>query len=236
MPVALVTGASRGLGKQITYSLAENGYSVIVNHLALEKEASAIVNDIGNDSVAIKADVRYTKQVNGIARQIEDKFGRLDVIINNAGTAKDNLLLKQTEQEWDETISTNLKGCFNIIGILAPVMIKSGGGHIINISSYSGIRGKAGQPAYSASKAALFGLTYSAARELAEYNIRVNAVIPGYMMTEMGIKAFKAMEIAKENSIMKKLSDPEEIAGFIVYLLSTKNITGQVFSLDSRII
>lgn len=236
MPVALVTGASRGLGKQITYFLAKNRYSVIVNHLSSDKEASTIINDIGNDSIAIKADVRDTKQVKGMARQIEDKFERLDVIINNAGTAKDNLLLKQTEHEWDETISTNLKGCFNIIRILAPVMIKSGGGHIINISSYSGIKGKAGQPAYSASKAALFGLTYSAARELAEYNIRVNAIIPGYMMTEMGIRAHKAIEIAKENSIMKRLSDPEEIAGFIVYLLSTENITGQVFSLDSRII
>ena len=236
MPVALVTGASRGLGKQITYSLAKRRYSVIVNHLSSEKEASTIVDSIGNDSIAIKADIGDIKQVKGMAEKIEDKFGRLDLIINNAGITKDNLLIKQSEQEWDEIIRTNLKGCFNTIRILAPVMIKSGGGHIINISSFSGIRGKAGQPAYSASKAALLGLTCSAARELAEYNIRVNAIIPGYMMTEMGMKAGKAMETAREKSITKKLSDPEEIAEFIVYLSDTKNIAGQVFSLDSRTI
>jgi NAD(P)-dependent dehydrogenase (short-subunit alcohol dehydrogenase family) len=115
-------------------------------------------------------------------------------------------------------------------------MIESGGGHIINISSYSGLKGKAGQAAYSASKAALFGLTMSAAKELSEYNIRVNAILPGYMMTEMGTGARKASEKAKNDSILKILSQPAEVADFILHLVKTENISGQIFNLDSRII
>lgn len=236
MPVALVTGGSRGLGREIASELAENRYSVVVNYLSSSDEADIVVKKIGTDSFAVKADVRDLQQVKKMADQIENRFGRLNVIINNAGITKDNLLLKQSEKEWDETVSTNLKGCFNIIKILSPIMIKSGGGHIINISSYSGIKGKAGQSAYSASKAAIIGFTFSAAHEFAEYNIKVNALLPGYMTTEMGMNAQKAMEEAKENSMLKKLSKPEDVAKFIIYLLKTENITGQVFSLDSRII
>ncbi|MEW6108611.1 MAG: SDR family NAD(P)-dependent oxidoreductase [Nitrospirota bacterium] len=235
-PVALVTGASRGLGKQIALTLAGRGYSVVVNYLSSRQEAEGLAREIGGGSIAVRTDVSVQEEVFDMSGKIEEIFGRLDVIINNAGIAKDNLLLKQTEPEWDEIIGTNLKGCFNIIKIMSPVMIKSGGGHIINISSYSGLKGKAGQTAYSASKAAILGLTYTAAHELSEYNIRVNAVLPGYMMTDMGTRAHKAMERAKESSITRKLSDPEEVAGFILYLLKTKNISGQVFSLDSRII
>lgn len=236
MPVALVTGASRGLGKQIALALSKSRYSIVINYLTSEKKAVKLLEEMSGDSLAIKADVRDLKQVQEMADQIKDKLGRLDVIINNAGITKDNLLLKQTEEEWDEIISTNLKGCFNIIKTMTPIMIKSGGGQIINVSSYSGIKGNAGQTAYSASKAALLGLTFTASCELAEYNIKVNALLPGYMVTDMGMKAHKAMEMAKENSVIKKLSNPEDVAEFIVYLLKTENITGQVFSLDSRII
>ena len=133
-------------------------------------------------------------------------------------------------------IRTNLKGCFNVISILAPLMISSGGGHIINISSFSGLKGKAGQAAYSASKAAVLGLTRTTARELSEYNIRVNAVAPGYMPTEMGKNAGKAAEIAKEESILKQLAKTGETAEFILFILKTGNVTGQIFSLDSRVI
>jgi len=236
MPVALITGASRGLGKQIALSLSAHGYSVIANYAASEKEAHDLVKTLGNNSIALRADVGDMKQVREMAGKIEKAFGRLDVIINNAGITKDNLLLKQTETEWDSIVGTNLKGCFNVIKTVAPLMIQSGGGHIINISSYSGVKGKAGQSAYSASKAALLGLTFSSARELSGYNIRVNALLPGYMMTEMGMTAQKAAEKAKKESILNTLSQPQEAADFILFLLKTKNITGQVFSLDSRII
>jgi 3-oxoacyl-[acyl-carrier protein] reductase len=236
MPVALITGASKGLGKQIALTLSAYGYSVIVNYIASEKKANALVKRLEYNSVAFRADVGDIKQVRDMAGKIEKAFGRLDVIINNAGIAKDNLLLKQTEPEWDSILRTNLRGCFNVIKTMSPLMIQSGGGHIINISSYSGMKGKAGQAAYSASKAALLGLTLSAARELSEYNIKVNALLPGYMMTDMGMTAQKAVEKAKEESILNTLSQPQEAADFILFLMKTKNITGQVFSLDSRII
>lgn len=236
MPVALITGASRGLGKKTALTLSADGYSVVANYVSSDKEADNLIKAMGNNSVALKADVGDIRQVRTMADKIKKEFGRLDVIINNAGITKDNLLLKQTELEWDSIMTTNLKGCFNVIRALSPLMIQSGGGHIINISSYAGIKGKAGQAAYSASKAAIAGLTVTAARELSEYNIQVNAIMPGYMMTEMGTKARKAAEKAQEESILKKLSQPKEAADFILYLVKTENISGQVFGLDSRII
>ena len=236
MPVALVTGAARGLGKQVALMLSAYGYSVAVNYVSSHKEADNLIKAMGNDSTALKADVGDISEVRAMAEEIKKTFGKLDVIVNNAGISRDNLLLKQTEVEWDNVIRTNLKGCFNVISTLSPLMIQSGGGSIINISSYSGMKGKAGQSAYSASKAAILGLTVSAAQELSEYNIRVNAILPGYMMTEMGRMARKAAEDAEEKSVLKKLSQPKEVADFILYLLATQNISGQVFSLDSRII
>ena len=236
MPVALVTGAARGLGKQVALMLSAYGYSVAVNYVSSHKEADNLIKAMGNDSTALKADVGDISEVRAMAEEIKKTFGKLDVIINNAGISRDNLLLKQTEVEWDNVIRTNLKGCFNVISTLSPLMIQSGGGSIINISSYSGMKGQAGQSAYSASKAAILGLTVSAAQELSEYNIRVNAILPGYMMTEMGRMARKAAEDAEEKSVLKKLSQPKEVADFILYLLATQNISGQIFSLDSRII
>jgi 3-oxoacyl-[acyl-carrier protein] reductase len=234
MRAALVTGASRGLGKQIALALSARGYQVAVNHLSSEKEATDVAEKAGEGSFAVRADVGDIHQVEEMALQIGNRLGRLDAVINNAGITKDNLLLRQSENDWDRIVKTNLKGCFNVIRTMAPLMKKSGGGHILNISSYSGLKGKAGQSAYSASKSALIGLTHTAARELAQYDIRVNVLLPGYMMTEMGANALKAMEKAREDSIAKKLSDPLEVAEFVAYLLGTKNITGQVFSLDSR--
>jgi 3-oxoacyl-[acyl-carrier protein] reductase len=236
MQVALITGASRGLGKQIALALSGDGYSVSANFLSSSNEAADLIKTTGRDSVALRADVGDCRQVRAMAEEIKREFGRLDVIVNNAGIANDHLLLKQTEPEWDSTIRTNLTGCFNVIRTLSPLMIESGGGHIINISSYSGLKGQAGQAAYSASKAALLGLTISAALELSEYNIRVNAVLPGYMMTDMGTAAQKASEKVKEMSILKKLSQPQDVADFILHLVKTKSISGQIFNLDSRII
>ena len=233
---ALITGASRGLGKQIALTLSARGYQVAVNYATSEKEACDVAEKAGGASFAVKADAGDVRQVKEMAIQIEKRFGRLDAVINNAGITKDNLLLRQSEDDWDRVINTNLKGCFNVMKVMAPLMKKSGGGHILNISSYSGVKGKAGQAAYSASKAALIGLSHTVARELAPYGIRVNVLLPGYMMTEMGTGAQRAMEKAQEDSISKDLSDPQEVAEFVAYLLGTTNITGQVFSLDSRII
>ncbi|MDA8105576.1 MAG: SDR family oxidoreductase [Nitrospiraceae bacterium] len=234
MRVALVTGASRGLGREVALVLAGRGHAVFVNYLSAEREAAEVVRKAGSDAVAIKADVADPGQVQAMADRISREAGRLDVIVNNAGITKDNLLLRQSEKEWDLLIRTNLSGCFHVIRSLAPLMVKSGGGHIVNISSRSGLIGKAGQAAYSAAKAALLGVTRTSAAELAPYNIRVNAVLPGYMKTEMGTSAEKSIEAAKEASLLKRLSDTAEVADFIAYLVGTESVTGQVFSLDSR--
>ncbi len=236
MPVALVTGASRGLGKEIALALRKNGYTVFVNHISAAGSDSELSLSSGGNAMDIRADVGDPVQVREMAELIEKEAGGLDVVINNAGITKDALLIRQSEEEWDSVMRTNLKGCFNIIKTMAPLMVKSGGGHIINISSRSGIKGKAGQAAYSASKSALLGLTYTSAAELAAYNIRVNAVMPGFMGTDMGMTAFRAMNVAKGLSLINRLSDPAEVAAMVLAILNTKNITGQVFSFDSRIL
>lgn len=236
MRVAVVTGSSRGLGKEIALTLGKSGYNVAINYLASEKEAMKVADEIASDTLLIKADVGDIRQVEKIAEAVYERWGRVDVLVNNAGITRDGLMIKLKEEEWDEVLRVNLKGCCNTIRAFSHFMIKSGGGHIINISSYSGLKGREGQAAYSASKAAVLGLTYAAAKELAEYNIRVNALLPGYMQTEMGKASEKAMTTAKMESIAGKLSGPKDAAGFIVYLLKTDNITGQVFCLDSRIV
>lgn len=234
--VVLITGASRGLGRQIALTLAGNNYSVVVNYLSAQKEAAAVIRKINGDSLLLKADVRDSRQVKTMAEKIRVTFGRLDAVIHNAGITKDRLLLKLSEEEWVNIMNTNLTGCFHVIKYMSPLLINAGGGHIITISSYSGVKGKTGQAAYSASKAGLLGLTFSAARELADHNIKVNAILPGYMETEMGAASPDAMKAAKGDSILHVLSDTGTVAEFIVYLLKTDHITGQVFSLDSRII
>ena len=234
--VALITGAARGLGRHLTDSFIADGYAVVVNYLTAEVSAQELIKNRETYALAVKADVGDAMQVREMLRQTNDCFGRLDVVINNAGITRDNLLLKQTEEEWDAIFRTNLSGCFHVIRAAAPIMIETGGGHIINISSYSGVKGKAGQAAYSASKAALIGLTVSSARELAEHHIRVNAILPGYMMTAMGSAAGKAAEKAKEESLLHALSEPSAIAKSIVSLASSAYITGQTISLDSRML
>lgn len=234
-PVALVTGGSRGLGREIAFALLKEGYAVFVNHTSAGQDAARRWRSAGGHAFLIRADVGDADQVRKMAEHIEKKSGRLDVVVNNAGITKDALLLKQSEKEWDSIIRTNLKGCFNVIRTVAPLMIKSGGGHIINISSRSGLCGNSGQAAYSASKAALLGLTYTAAAELAIHNIRVNSVLPGFMMTDMTMAADKAMAGALRKSILNRLSDPAEVAAMIVSIIRTQNVTGQIFSFDSRL-
>lgn len=235
MSVAVVTGAARGLGREIALALARLGYRVAVNYQSSKAGAEALIQKTGAAALAVKADVGDLEQVRDMADTVYKKWGRVDALINNAGIARDGLLVKYKEADWDEVLRVNLKGCFNTIRAFAPLIIQSGGGHIINISSSSGIKGKAGQAAYAAAKGALIGLTYTMAKELGEYNIRVNAILPGYMPTAMGSEAEKAMREAMGESVLRRLSDPPETAAFISNFIATANITGQVFRLDSRI-
>lgn len=234
MSAAVITGASRGLGKELALTFGKNGYNVAMNYRTSHSEATNVADKMQN-ALLIKADVGNMNQVEEMADAIYKKWGRVDVLVNNAGITSDDLIIRLEEQKWDEVMKTNLKGCFNTIKCFSEIMKKTGG-HIINVSSYSGLKGREGQAAYSASKAAIIGLTYSAAKELAEYNIRVNAIVPGYMQTEMGMSSVEAMENAKSASILGKLSSVKDAAEFIFNLTKTNNITGQVFCLESRII
>lgn len=230
--VAVITGGTGGLGKEIATAFCENACMVAINYLESEKQAQEFAGIAGDRALPTKADVSSFDEVAGMAEHVYKKWGRVDVLVNNAGITKDALLVRQSEKDWDRIIDVNLKGAFNCIKAFAPLM--KDGGHIINISSYSGLKGKEGQAAYSASKGALLGLTKTAAIELAEYRIKVNAILPGYMPTKMGINAEDALKKAKANSLLNTLSDPKEVARFIIYLTSTENITGQVFCLESR--
>lgn len=234
MRVAVITGASRGLGREISVTLSKEGYYVAVNYKGSPGEAEEVVRLAGDRSVAIRADVGSLREVKAMSQEVSKRWGRVDALINNAGIARDGLLINYPEGDWDEVMRVNLKGCFNTVKSFVPLMIQSGGGHIVNISSRSS-RGKAGQTAYSASKASILGLTATLAKELADYNIRVNSILPGYMATGMGEKAKGAMTKAMQESVMGCLSSLEEVSGFVASLLSTKNITGQTFGLDSRI-
>ncbi len=233
--VALITGASRGLGKELALRLSNSGYSVIINYLRPRFSSEAISSFKFRNSITIRADVADPEEVKALRDIIIDKFSRLDVIINNAAVTEDGLLINYDEKSWDNVIRVNVKGCFNIVKYLAPIMIDSGGGHIINVASRSGLKGKIGQPAYSASKSAILGMTYSLAKELAVFNIRVNCIIPGYMFTDMGKKSPKAMKMAKSESILNTLTEINDVAHFVEAILRSKTVTGQIFSIDSRL-
>lgn len=234
--ITLVTGGARGLGSFMARRLAEEGHVVVINYQSSEAGASALERELGKQCLAVRADVSVKKEVDAMAELIGKTFGRLDNLINNAGVSLDGLLVRCREEDWQRVFDVNLKGCFHCTRAVFPLMGNAGGGHVVNISSFSGVKGRGGQAAYSASKAALIGLGMTLAREMAEHNIRVNTVLPGYMETAMGEGSPQALERAEQESIMHRLSDPREVADFIAFLCSTKGITGQVFSLESRIV
>ncbi|HMK61926.1 MAG TPA: SDR family oxidoreductase [Dissulfurispiraceae bacterium] len=232
--VAIVSGGAAGLGRQIVAALVEAGFFVCANYHSSRKSADKLIDEIGDNAMAVRADVCSRDEVSEMVKSVLEKWRRLDVVVNNAGIARDALLLRQSEADWDAVLGTNVKGVFNMTQVCAPYM--KNGSHIVNISSYAGLKGKKGQAAYSASKAALLGLTKTAAVELASQGIRVNAVLPGYMPTGMGTAASDALRAASKESLLQTLSDPHEVARFISYLVTTNTITGQTFVFDSRII
>lgn len=229
-----MTGGSRGLGAEIVLALGRAGYGVAINYVKGKEAAQDVARLVGSDAFAVRADVGEAEEARKMVDAIKDRWGRLDVLVNNAGITRDALFVRAMEADWDEVMRVNLSGCFNSVRACVPLLAAAGGGHIVNISSRTALVGKPGQAAYSASKAALLGLTRTLAVELGAVNIRVNALMPGYMPTDMGRKAGEAMERAKKESMLGSLALSEEAASFILWILSTENITGQVFTLDSR--
>lgn len=240
--VALVTGAGRGIGKAIALALADEGAFVIVNYNGSKEKAeetAARIREKGGKAEAVQCNVADFAACKEMMEGIIARHGRLDVLVNNAGITRDNLLMKMSEDEFDAVIETNLKGAFNCMKHIARQMVKQRSGRIINISSVSGVAGNAGQANYSASKAGIIGLTKTAARELASRGITVNAIAPGFIRTEMtDVLSDGVKDSIMEKIPMKHFGDPEDIAGTALFLASAhaRYITGQVICVDGGMV
>ena len=234
--VALVTGASRGIGKAIAISLGKLGAEVIVNYSASDASAEEVVksiNEKGGSSYKLKFDVSDEESVNTAISQIIRDSGKIDILINNAGITRDGLLMRMKESQWDEVINTNLKGVFLCTKNVSKFMIKQRSGKIINITSIVGLIGNPGQANYSASKAGVIGFTKTCAKEFASRGIKVNAIAPGFIETEM-------TENLRTDDLLKmiplgKLGSADQIASLVDFLVSSdasEYITGQTISID----
>ena len=236
--VALVTGASRGIGKAIALALAENGAAVAVNYSSSEAsalEVAEIIRKNGGKAEIFKARVNVESEVEEMFTAVEKILGPVDILVNNAGITKDNLLMRMKTEEWDSVIDVNLKGAFLCTRRAVKGMMKNRYGKIINISSVVGFAGNAGQFNYSATKAGIIGMTKSAALECASRGIRVNAVAPGFIETDMTASLSDDVKAAYMEKIpLKSLGKPEDIANAVVYLASPLSdyMTGQTLHLN----
>ena len=236
--IALVTGAGRGIGKEIAKSLARDGATVIVNYNGSAAKAEETVAEIvaaGGKAEAVQCDVSDFGKSGELMDYVIKTYGKLDILVNNAGITKDGLLMKMSEADFDAVINTNLKGAFNCMQHVARQMIKQKGGRIINIASVVGVIGNAGQVNYAASKAGIIGMTKSAAREMASRGITVNAIAPGFIVTEMTDVLSDAVKDAMKQQIpMKAFGETSDVAETAAFLASEKAryITGQVISVD----
>ncbi|HBE7477728.1 TPA: 3-oxoacyl-[acyl-carrier-protein] reductase [Staphylococcus aureus] len=235
---ALVTGASRGIGCSIALQLAEEGFNVAVNYAGSKEKAEAVVEEIkakGVDSFAIQANVADADEVKAMIKEVVSQFGSLDVLVNNAGITRDNLLMRMKEQEWDDVIDTNLKGVFNCIQKATPQMLRQRSGAIINLSSVVGAVGNPGQANYVATKAGVIGLTKSAARELASRGITVNAVAPGFIVSDMTDALSDELKEQMLTQIpLARFGQDTDIANTVAFLASdkAKYITGQTIHVN----
>ncbi|WP_069995615.1 3-oxoacyl-[acyl-carrier-protein] reductase [Staphylococcus caeli] len=235
---ALVTGASRGIGRSIAIQLAEEGYNVAVNYAGNKEKAEAVVDEIkakGVESFAIQANVANGDEVKAMIKEVVSQFGSVDVLVNNAGITRDNLLMRMKEQEWDDVIDTNLKGVFNCIQKVTPQMLRQKSGSIINLSSVVGAVGNPGQANYVATKAGVIGLTKSVAKELASRNITVNAVAPGFIVSDMtDALSDELKDKMLEQIPLAKFGEDADIANTVAFLASekAKYITGQTIHVN----
>ncbi|GAU78212.1 3-oxoacyl-[acyl-carrier-protein] reductase [Fusibacter sp. 3D3] len=235
MKVAIVTGASRGIGKAIAIALAEEGYNLVLNYRNSREALEELASTLKTETILVQGDVSNFEEAENIINTAKSTFGQIDLLVNNAGITKDNLILRMSEADFDSVQNINLKGTFNCTKHVSRIMLKQKFGRIINISSVVGITGNVGQSNYAASKAGIIGFTKSIARELASRNITVNAIAPGFIQTKM---SDAISEEAKQASLSKiplgKFGQPEDVAGVVVFLASDKAnyITGQVIQVD----
>lgn len=236
--VAIVTGGTRGIGRAIVLMLAKEGCHVAFTYLKSQKEAADLKSQIealGRKALGLQMDVRDFTQSKELVEKTIREFGKLDILVNNAGITRDKALMMMTEEDWQEVIQTNLGGLFNVTRSAIITFLKQKKGDIINITSISGIIGMSRQTNYAASKAGIIGFTRSLAKEVAPYNIRVNAVAPGFIETDMlsGLKEEYKEEI-KKNIPLQRIGRAQDVAGAVKFLLSSAAgfITGQVLVVD----
>lgn len=235
---AVITGASRGIGREIALKYAKEGASIVLNYRNSETEALKLkeeLDKLGSDTLIIKSNVSNFEEAEKLIKEAKETFGRVDILVNNAGITKDNLIMRMKEEDFDSVIDVNLKGAFNCLKAVTPIMVRQKSGKIINMSSVVGVIGNAGQVNYCASKAGLIGMTKSLAREIGGKNINVNAIAPGFIDTDMT----KVLSEDQKKNIMsqvplKRLGQAEDIANLALFLASNQSdyITGQVIHVD----
>ena len=240
--IALVTGASRGIGRAVALTLAKEGAKVAINYAGNEKAAEEVkkaIEDAGGEAFVIGADVSKSEEAENLIAKTVEKFGGLDILVNNAGITRDGLLARMKDEDFDAVINTNLKGVFYTTRAATKIMMKAKKGRVINMASVVGIIGNAGQANYSAAKAGVIGFTKTVAKELAGRGITANAVAPGFIETDMtAVLSDKAKEAMEANIPLKRGGKPEDVANAVLFLASdmASYITGQVINVDGGMV
>ncbi|WP_438799878.1 3-oxoacyl-[acyl-carrier-protein] reductase [Alkalicoccobacillus porphyridii] len=240
--VAIVTGASRGLGQAIAMELAEQGAKIVVNYAGSKERAEQVVKDIedaGGEALAIQANVANTEEVQALIKQTVEAYGRIDILINNAGITRDNLLIRMKEDDWDAVVNTNLKGVFNCAKAVSRQMMKQRYGRIINVSSVVAVMGNPGQANYVAAKAGVIGLTKSMAKELANRNIHVNAIAPGFIESDMtDVLTDEVKEQYLSQIPLGAFGQSKQVASVVRFLASSDAdyMTGQTLHVDGGLV
>lgn len=234
----IVTGGAKGIGRAIALRFAQKKANIVLNYRSsVDEELIKEIEGEGAGCLCVKADVGSFDEAKALADAAMDKFGSIDVLVNNAGITRDTLLLKMTEEDFDKVIETNLKGTFNMIKHTSKIMLKQKSGSIINMSSVVGLSGNIGQTNYAASKAGIIGITRSAAKELASRGITCNAIAPGFIQTDMtDVLSDKVKEGILANIPLKRFGRPGEVAELAVFLAENKYITGQVIAIDGGMV
>jgi 3-oxoacyl-[acyl-carrier protein] reductase len=231
--VALVTGGSRGIGAAISRELARAGAKVAVNYRGGQEAADAVAGEIGG--VSMKADVSSAEEAHALVERIEEELGEIDALVNNAGVTRDTLIARMSDDDWEAVIDTNLRGAFNTSRAVSRKMMRRRSGSIVNLSSVVGMRGNPGQANYAASKAGIIGLTKALARELGSRGVRVNAIAPGYISTELtDVLTEEQRGLILGNTPLGRLGEPEDVAVAVRFLCSDEAafITGEVLLVD----